>query len=723
MSDASVKARLSALVDDFFAEGGYLEQQGFSYRAEQERYAKVMVRWLTEAAYPVGVEAGTGIGKTMAYLLPIAAHAAITGERAVISTPTVSLIMQIQHKEWLVVDAFLKSQDLQGLRLGWRLGAQQFCCRERAYEAIETWDYDKANADYSDQYALLNALQKWVAGIGRTHQGLIPKFVEEYGQLPTGIDKRSICLNESSDRQQYTAHKEAAKTASLVLTTHTSIALECLKAGSMLGLRPHTFFFDEAEQFSEAAKSVLTRRFQPNSLDGILKRLLNGCKRVTPKLKDAALELAELGSLLDAKLRDIRPGAAAAYVLDDLDKQAQEQAVSDFSTIAEQASGLLLRIDNTKHKTDQIYRPPFLKARNALEQMISAIQQMARSREYTRSGSALLCVHYSDVKGIPSLAQVPAGPGGIMAFLLSAPRYHGTVAGEEDQANFKPPRIALTSATLSTASKEGGLTIKLTDYGFSEERTSFTERIEAARFGHLDFVLSNPSIPVPFDSEEDDEGVLNHFLNPVWLDHAADMIKMAAQQGNVLVLTNSYAETKALAIRLGDDRVHEQSMGRSLSETLAAARKTGGVLLSPVAWSGENLRHADGSALFTQLVITRIPRAPADDIQVWALYHHYKKRNSSFTFQQASSMAYGKSINNAFKKLRQQLGRPIRQPDDRATVWIADSRFPIHGVTAAKSYELFRYAIPARFQDQWAEANVYPALSSTTQEQQAHAHA
>ena len=77
---------------EVFAPGGQLAQTlpGFSYRAPQAEMAELVGRALDTHRHAV-LEAGTGIGKTFAYVVPVL----LNGQRAIISTGTKTLQDQL----------------------------------------------------------------------------------------------------------------------------------------------------------------------------------------------------------------------------------------------------------------------------------------------------------------------------------------------------------------------------------------------------------------------------------------------------------------------------------------------------------------------------------------------------------------------------------------------------------------------------------------------------
>ncbi|VEH66337.1 helicase, ATP-dependent, c2 type [Rodentibacter pneumotropicus] len=83
-------------VTEFFAESGALSQQikGFSPRAEQLEMAQAIETVLSEKSVLV-VEAGTGTGKTFAYLAP----ALLSGKKTIISTGSKNLQDQLFNRD------------------------------------------------------------------------------------------------------------------------------------------------------------------------------------------------------------------------------------------------------------------------------------------------------------------------------------------------------------------------------------------------------------------------------------------------------------------------------------------------------------------------------------------------------------------------------------------------------------------------------------------------
>jgi len=90
---------LSDRMESFFAPGGELSaSKDFEFRPQQQKMAMLIARAL-EQSRPVVVEAGTGVGKSLAYLVPSILYAVENKKKAVISTHTINLQEQLIDKD------------------------------------------------------------------------------------------------------------------------------------------------------------------------------------------------------------------------------------------------------------------------------------------------------------------------------------------------------------------------------------------------------------------------------------------------------------------------------------------------------------------------------------------------------------------------------------------------------------------------------------------------
>src|ERR1700724_1142251 len=111
-------------VDEIFGPGGLLEKRhpGYEFRASQLEMAKIADDAFQKHQHVV-IEAGTGTGKTLAYLIP----AIRSGRRVVISTATKSLQEQLFTKDV----PFLQKHFAPELKVALMKGRNNFLCRTK----------------------------------------------------------------------------------------------------------------------------------------------------------------------------------------------------------------------------------------------------------------------------------------------------------------------------------------------------------------------------------------------------------------------------------------------------------------------------------------------------------------------------------------------------------------------------------------------------------------
>ncbi|MEA1927965.1 MAG: ATP-dependent DNA helicase [Candidatus Auribacterota bacterium] len=119
---------------DFFREGGELSRlhPRYDYRPQQEEMAEA-VRKIIEDKGILMVEAGTGVGKSLAYLYPFALHALSTNKKVAISTGTKTLQRQLIEKD---IPFLSESAGLE-LKSELCLGVNNYLCLYRLAKAGE----------------------------------------------------------------------------------------------------------------------------------------------------------------------------------------------------------------------------------------------------------------------------------------------------------------------------------------------------------------------------------------------------------------------------------------------------------------------------------------------------------------------------------------------------------------------------------------------------------
>ena len=124
-------------VDALFSSDGLLASSlpGFEERESQRQMARSVARSLNEGTNTI-VEAGTGIGKTLAYLIPSAMYSQETGAQVVVSTNTINLQEQLLHKDFAVVRSVLMQLTGHELQAAQLKGRSNYLCYKRWLDAM-----------------------------------------------------------------------------------------------------------------------------------------------------------------------------------------------------------------------------------------------------------------------------------------------------------------------------------------------------------------------------------------------------------------------------------------------------------------------------------------------------------------------------------------------------------------------------------------------------------
>jgi ATP-dependent DNA helicase DinG len=141
-----------AVREAFSRKGVLAKSRDFAYRPQQQELAVAVAEALINAS-PLVAEAGTGVGKSLAYLLPAARFALETGRKGIISTHTINLQEQLVRKDIPIVRKIL-GDELPAVLLK---GRQNYLCPLRLRRAFEQ-AADLFTGTENDE---LEAIRKW----------------------------------------------------------------------------------------------------------------------------------------------------------------------------------------------------------------------------------------------------------------------------------------------------------------------------------------------------------------------------------------------------------------------------------------------------------------------------------------------------------------------------------------------------------------------------------
>jgi len=143
-------------VHDIFSSSGLLSKSvDFEYRKEQQEMAVAVAEALDQRSFLLA-EAGTGVGKSLAYLVPAVKYAIAEGRKAIISTHTINLQEQLISKDIPLVKKVL-GIDFDAVLLK---GRANFLCPLRLRIALD----QKNELFTSSEREELAAIEDWAEG-------------------------------------------------------------------------------------------------------------------------------------------------------------------------------------------------------------------------------------------------------------------------------------------------------------------------------------------------------------------------------------------------------------------------------------------------------------------------------------------------------------------------------------------------------------------------------
>ena len=155
-------------VGGIFSETGLFSQaRNFEYRPQQQAMAMAVARALTRREHLV-VEAGTGVGKSFAYLVPAILFAVAQKRKAVISTHTINLQEQLTEKDLPLLQKVLPVE----FQFAMLKGRQNYLCTRRLEKALQ----QAVSLFTSPETSELRRIQEWAA---TTTDGSLSDFPEE----------------------------------------------------------------------------------------------------------------------------------------------------------------------------------------------------------------------------------------------------------------------------------------------------------------------------------------------------------------------------------------------------------------------------------------------------------------------------------------------------------------------------------------------------------------
>src|SRR5271155_773458 len=241
-------------VERIFGEGGLLASRhpGYEFRASQLAMAEVVDAAFQKHQHAL-IEAGTGTGKTLAYLIP----AIRSGRRVVISTATKSLQEQLFNKDV----PFLQKHFAPNLKAALMKGRNNFLCRTKVNQME-----GQAVLKGIDEIDWFSQIRDW-SKLTETGDRSELTFLPDDAELWHRIDARSdLCTGQKCAEFQrcfVTAMHQRAQEADLIIVNHhlffADLAIRQDDFGSILP-EYSAVIFDEAHEIEDVASDYFGRQ-------------------------------------------------------------------------------------------------------------------------------------------------------------------------------------------------------------------------------------------------------------------------------------------------------------------------------------------------------------------------------------------------------------------------------------------------------------------------------
>jgi ATP-dependent DNA helicase DinG len=241
---------------EFFAPGGILSQSPlpYEYRPGQLEMAKAVERALTEHRHLI-VEAGTGTGKTLAYLLP----ALRTGQRVIISTGTKALQDQLYFRDIPFLEVLLGD-----LQVCYMKGRANYLCKRKLYALRDLPVL--TGLQEVDEYQQIAEWEKTTETGDRAELSALPETSSLWGKL----DARSeACLGSTCPDYRHcfiTEMRRRAAESDIIIVNHhlffADYAVRQAASGAPdAGILPEAaaVIFDEAHELEDVASQYFGR--------------------------------------------------------------------------------------------------------------------------------------------------------------------------------------------------------------------------------------------------------------------------------------------------------------------------------------------------------------------------------------------------------------------------------------------------------------------------------
>ncbi|MGB9618937.1 MAG: ATP-dependent DNA helicase [Armatimonadota bacterium] len=368
---------------------------GYEFRSEQVEMAKAVARALAHNRHLL-VEAGTGVGKTVAYLTPVVMHALSNRRPVVVSTHTINLQGQLVEKDIPLMQQVMEEYPFTAVLMK---GRGNFLCLNELDNASSLVVYQGDRA--------FERLKKWAS---KTETG-------DVGELDFPFpDWHEVCSNQdtcrrtecpyNADRCFYYRMRKKAETADVVVVNHslffTDVGLRMLDPKNAIIPDYCAVVFDEAHHLEDVASRTFGIEFSNYRVTSLVNRLR--------KRRDLAIppgELQMLQTTNDALFEMLSAVPKQEFFVEELyEAVGRDRVQEQVRNLIVQLDSLNTQLSEEQRDADREHKERIQGYRNMASRMAGELNQLFFAEEagYFRwaerlSGSRFVkcCLHYSPV--------------------------------------------------------------------------------------------------------------------------------------------------------------------------------------------------------------------------------------------------------------------------------------------------------------------------------------
>ena len=623
-------------VRTIFSENGLLSKaKNFEFRPQQQEMAVAVARALEEDRHLV-VEAGTGVGKSLAYLVPSILFALEQHKKAIISTHTINLQEQLIHKDIPILKKTLPVEFEAALMKG----RQNYLCPRRLERTLQSSKELFTGPEETE----LTRIAEWAS---TTRDGSLSDLsIEPDPKVWAQVcSEAHICTQKTCGQNPRCFYQQARKrllAADLIVLNHTLLFMllgspaeqEERESGFLF---PNDFIiFDEAHTVEQVASKQIGVGVSQYGLRSTIQRLYNARTRKG----------------LFTVMRDAAGVRLAAELIDDLEKffddvesksdfrKGREFRVRDVDLVPDTITGRLVALQARIAEAVKLADDEILKAE---------LQEFARRIRDARDGIAIF-LEQSAPQHVYWVERT-----GKTAQFLSLNAAPIDLAPVLRRMIFRDNSCCvMTSATLAVGRE---------DLAYFRDRIGATEAEPLQLGSPFDFqkqmkIFVIKKMPDPRDAtyQKELERWIAHFVEKtdgsafVLFTSYRDMQQVAGE------MQKFFAKTKMNLLVQGGGAPR----GKLLEQFKTTPRSV--LFGTDSFWGGVDV---PGEAL-SNVIITRLPFAVPDTPLIEAKLELVQERGGdAFTEY---------SLPEAILKLRQGVGRLIRTKTDHGIIVILDNR-------------------------------------------------